>query len=145
MLSPGDSMQKSESSRGLQREALILFSTRECQQQRLKSKKPDQRPLLVSVHIKESRAEQLRNFWKEERGVKSMAMLQRFANFSGRYPRYRDLGYLRNQLVVSLSCQHHLAAVMIVAPQPQQAIASGSLVLKKTRGSSAWSVWQHTP
>lgn len=69
-------------------------------QKRFKSKKP-MNPLLVSIHIKQERQKALQDFWRDERGVQNLAMLARFRHFAGIYPRYRDLGYLRHQLIVS--------------------------------------------
>ena len=72
-----------------------------CQQKRTKAyNRQDIRAQLVSLHIKPTREQELRTFWKKERGVQSLAMLHRFSNFACVFPRYRDLGYLRQQMTV---------------------------------------------
>ena len=62
---------------------------------------------LVSVHIKPERQQGLHAFWTEQRGVQSPAMLARLRNFAGIYPRYRDLGYLKQTMTVRHTSSPH--------------------------------------
>ena len=54
----------------------------------------------VSLKIEPQRQADIRRFWQEDRGLTDPALLTRAHRFSGVYPRYRDLKYLKSTLKV---------------------------------------------
>lgn len=52
------------------------------------------------MKIAPQRQADIRRFWQEERDLTDPALLARAHRFSGVYPRYRDLKYLKSQLKV---------------------------------------------